>query len=257
MNVDLIEIAQRIMEAVKGYIEENEDYREFVRNEGKQDTRKIDMIAEEALENELIKRNLCARIVSEEKGERVFPDGDPSFTLVFDPVDGTTNAVAGIPFFCTSLAYSPKIKNATLDDIERGVVVTAYGKTYHAVKGRGAYLGKKRISSGRSEKPILSVYAYGTKKKFHIEGDVLIRVLGSIAIEVCLVAEGAMDAVADVRGKINGYDLAASALILRESGGIITDLDGNPLKRGVNAKKISFIASGNKKIHEMMLRCIE
>ena len=81
--------------------------------------------------------------------------------------------------------------------------------------------------------------------------DVIVRVLGSIAIELCLVAEGVMDAVIDVRNKINGYDIAGAYLILEEAKGRITDLSGKKLEKEIEkTEKISLISTLDDEIYE-------
>jgi myo-inositol-1(or 4)-monophosphatase len=148
MNKDeLLEISSEIMDSIKAYISENEDYGVVIARREGDVTRKIDFFfAENALEEALNSRNLCARIISEELVDHVFPkDGKPEFTLIFDPIDGTTNAILGIPFFCSSIAYSPKIDHVTFDDLQASVVSTIYGKTYYAVKGGNAYVDGKKL----------------------------------------------------------------------------------------------------------------
>ena len=69
------------------------------------------------------------------------------------------------------------------------------------------------------------------------------RTLGSIALELSLVANGGLDVVLDTRGKLGGYDIMAGQLILRESGGYLIDLDGKDINERVTKRGISLIAS--------------
>jgi fructose-1,6-bisphosphatase/inositol monophosphatase family enzyme len=81
----------------------------------------------------------------------------------------------------------------------------------------------------------------------------LIRVLGCIALELCLVAEGALDAVVDVRALINGYDIAGASLIVKEAGGMITDLEGDEFGTEVGeTERISLIAALEPEIYQQM-----
>jgi myo-inositol-1(or 4)-monophosphatase len=81
----------------------------------------------------------------------------------------------------------------------------------------------------------------------------VIRVLGSIALELCLVAEGAIDAVVDIRDLINGYDIAGAALILHEAGGVLTNLQGEEFATEVgNAHNLSLIAALEHTMHARM-----
>ncbi len=252
---ELLEISLEIRDSIRTYISETIDYGEVIVRRERDVTRKIDMFAEKALEKALAGRNLCARIISEELGDHVFPKGDdPKFTLIFDPIDGSTNAILGIPFFCSSIAYSPKIDCVTFDDIRASVVATIYGKTYYAVKGENAFADGKKLPrkiKGKT-KQVFSIYTYGANLipegliKFQKEAkNVVVRVLGSIAAEICLVAEGVIDAVIDVRGLINGYDIAGASLILKEAGGVITDIRSKELEdeEAGRTQNISLIAA--------------
>ena len=258
---DLLEISSELREAIRTYIAETADYGEVIVKRERDVTRRIDMFAEKALEKALHSRNLCARIISEELGDHVFPEGgDPEFTLIFDPIDGSTNAILGIPFFCTSIAYSPKVDHITFDDIQASVVATISGKTYYAVKGGSAFVDGKKLPRELKGKTKLafSIYTYGAGSipkglvQFQYEAkNVVIRVLGSIAMEICLVAEGAIDAAIDVRGLINGYDIAGASLILNEAGGVITDLKGNELvSEAGTTHNISLIATLEPEIRD-------
>ncbi|MCK4475205.1 MAG: hypothetical protein KAU16_00575 [Methanophagales archaeon] len=261
---ELLEISLEIRDSIRTYISGTEDYGEVIVRRERDVTRKIDMFAEKALEKVLSSRDLCARIISEELGDHVFPKGDePKFTLIFDPIDGSTNAILGIPFFCSSIAYSPKVDHVTFDDIQASVVATIYGKTYYAVKGENAFVDGEKLPrkvKGKT-KQVLSVYTYGADSipesliKFQKEAkNVIVRVLGSIAAEICLVAEGVIDAVIDVRGLISGYDIAGAALILKEAGGTVTDLKGKELGNEVGkTQNISLIAALEPEMYKSML----
>ncbi|MCW3130711.1 MAG: hypothetical protein N2V75_11535 [Methanophagales archaeon] len=261
---ELLEISSEIRDSIRKYISENIDYGEIIVRRERDVTRKIDMFAEKALENALSSRNMCARIVSEELGDHVFPKGgEPKFTLIFDPIDGSTNAILGIPVFCSSIAYSPKTDHVTFNDVQASVVASIYGRTYYAVKGENAFAdGKKLPRNVRGKtKQVLSIYIYGADLipegliQFQKEAKkVIVRVLGSIAAEICLVAEGVIDAVIDVRGLINGYDIAGAALILKEAGGVITDIRGKELKSEVGkTQNISLIAALEPEMYNKML----
>jgi fructose-1,6-bisphosphatase/inositol monophosphatase family enzyme len=264
---ELLEIASEIRDSIRVCLSETADYGEIMVRRERDVTRKIDMFAEKALEKSLRSRNLCARIISEELGDHIFPKGgEPEFTLIFDPIDGSTNAILGIPFFCSSIAYSPKVDHVTFEGVQASVVATIYGKTYYAVKGGNALVdGKKlpRAVKGKTKR-VLSIYTYGADSipesliQFQKGAkNVIVRVLGSIAMEICLVAEGALDAVIDVRDLINGYDIAGASLILKEAGGRITDLKGNEFATEVrNTQNISLIAALKPDIYTEMLEIV-
>lgn len=260
---DLLAISAEIRDSVRSYLSATVDSGEIIRRRERDVTRRIDLFAEGALEDALASRNHCARVISEELGDRIVPDGgEPEFTLIFDPIDGSTNAILGIPFFCTSIAYSSKLGRVTFPDLEASVVASIYGKTYYAIKGGHAHVDGKQLPceiKGKIKR-VFSIYTYGANSVpeavLHFQREsknVPIRVLGSIALELCLVAEGALDAVVDVRDLINGYDIAGALLILKEAGGMITDLQGKEITTEVGeTHAISLIAALEPEIYHQM-----
>ena len=269
---ELIAISSEIGNAIRSCISGSPDYGEIVETRERDVTRRIDMVAERALEESLRRRDKCARIISEELGDHVYPaGGEPQFTLIFDPVDGSTNATLDIPLFCTSIAYSPLVKRVTFNDIQASVVETIQGRRYYAVRGGNAFVDGTRLPravKGKTKR-VLSIYTYGADRipsrllQFEREAKhIVVRVLGSIAMEICLVAEGAIDGLIDVRGMVRGYDIAAASLILEEAGGIITDLQGEELGREELGKLegggISCIAVLDRtKYYERILKLVE
>jgi len=244
---DLLEITEEIKVSTQKFMKEDLNFGEYV-HEGKDDTKSIDLFAEKALDKALERRGLSAKIISEEFGERVIGD-DPEFLLVFDPVDGTTNAVRGISFYSTSLAYSDKIDDVRVNDLSMGIVASFLDHTYHAVKGKGAFIdGKKLNYKNYGDKILISVHAYELPpfSREDLEKRIILRTLGSIALELCLVATGGLDIVLDTRNKLCVYDIAAGQLVLRESGGYLIGLDGKDINDLVTAEGLSIIASSDK-----------
>jgi len=83
------------------------------------------------------------------------------------------------------------------------------------------------------------------------------RIMGSVAIELCYVADGTYDAFMDIRGNLRIVDIAAAKLIIEEAAGIVTDEYGQPLNGKLNVlDRTSIIASGNSKFHQEMIRLI-
>ena len=257
---ELLAISSEIRDSVRTYLSETADHGEVIKERAQDVTRKVDLFAEEALENALKSRDRCARIISEELGDHVYPQGgEPEFTLIFDPIDGSTNATLGIPLFCSSIAYSPNVEHIAFDDIQASVVAAISGKTYYAAKGEQAWVDGTQLPraiTGKTKRAY-SIYTYGaaslppTLVEF-IKGDrtKVIRVLGSIALELCLVAESALDAVIDVRDLVNGYDIAGASLILKEAGGMLTDSEGKELRTEVGeTHNVSLIAALKPDIH--------
>ncbi len=260
----LLEIGIEIRDTIRSYIRDNKDYAQVLAKRPKDITRKMDMAAEHALDVSLSRRGFCARIISEELGDRIVGES-PDFMLVFDPIDGSTNAACGIPFFCTSLAYTERTDIASFGDITMAVICDISNNTYCALKGKGAFMNGRRISSGKKgarPKPVVSVYSYGVPEVpqglIEFEKSVIVRALGSIALDMCYVADGTLDGLIDTRGLVSGYDIMAGTLILKESGGHLSDLKGKPLiDDDVRATGMSIIGTKNKELHGRIVRHLD
>ncbi len=259
----LIDIGIEIRDVITFFIKENTDYGEMVVQRPKDITRRIDMTAETALDNALLARGLSARIISEELGDRTVGK-NPELMLVFDPVDGSTNATCGIPFFCTSIAFTEKTDIADFSDISMAVICDMQGNTYHAKTEEGAFLNGKQISfqkRGTRPKPVISVYSYGVPHVpaglIELEKSIIVRALGSIALDMCFVADGTLDGVIDTRGLLSGYDIMASALILKESGGSLTDLKGRTIAGDVRTTAMSIIGTKNNELHDRIVKTLK
>ena len=258
-----IDIGTEIRNVIRSFINDNADYAEMLVQRPKDITRRMDMAAEHALDEALKKRGLSARIISEELGDRIVGN-HPEFMLVFDPIDGSTNATCGIPFFCTSLAYTEKTDIAAFSDITMAVICDITNNTYCAQKGKGAFLNGKRLTGlkrGARPKPVVSVYSYGVPEVpaglIELEKSIIVRALGSIALDMCYVADGTLDGVIDTRGIVSGYDVMASALVLKEAGGQLCDLKGRPIiDDDVKATGISLIGTKNNDLNERIVRVL-
>jgi myo-inositol-1(or 4)-monophosphatase len=108
MELDsIVAMATRAMESVLAFVKTETEFSAITKHKEHDVTRRFDLVAEQTLQEELLAREISARIVSEEWGDRTIGE-DPQCTFIFDPVDGSTNVAIGFPYFCSSLAYAPK-----------------------------------------------------------------------------------------------------------------------------------------------------
>ncbi len=250
-------MAENVLKRAKEYLSSHPDYGEVLARRATDVTRRIDMVAEEALDAAIMEEGIASRVISEELGERLVPaDKEPEYTLVLDPIDGSANLSMGIPYYCTSLALSKKTHDATFADIDAGAVAAVWGSTFYASKGKGAfYDGERLATKEHPEKPRYVLYSYGVgpipKSVIAlVEEKCFVRTMGSIALDMCFVAKGSLDAIIDTRDRISGYDIMAAALILKEAGGVITDYRGRDLSGlPVNVSGISILGAANGVLH--------
>lgn len=224
-------------------------------------TKLIDQTAEEKVIEILKNTGRPITLVSEEIGELKIMDKPSEVIFVVDPLDGTVNALKNIPAYGISIAIADASKKPlnelTLCDIEMGFVKNlANGDLYEGFVNDGAYLNYEKLTpSPQNNLAHSSIGAYirGPKmNRLNKLGNIVrrIRLLGSIAIELCYVADGTYDAFLDIRGNLRIVDIAAAKLIIEESGGIITGEKGKKLNNKLNVKeRTSVIAACNLKIH--------
>lgn len=205
--------------------------------------------------------------MSEEIGRINIGSGSPEVIFVVDPLDGTSNAVKNIPAYGISLAIA-KIndmdRSMTIQDIEMGFVKNfATGDIYQAIKGGGASLNGQDISTSTlTDISRSSIGAYIYRADMEKVDKICkmirrMRIMGSVAIELCYVADGTYDAFMDIRGNLRIVDIAAAKLIIEEAAGIVTDEYGQPLNGKLNVlDRTSIIASDNSKFHQEMIRLI-
>jgi myo-inositol-1(or 4)-monophosphatase len=198
---------------------------------GGDDTTAIDEAAEDAVVARLDALGGDFVLVSEELGERSFGDGG-SRRIVVDPVDGSVNAKRGIPFFSFSLAVAD---GSTMDDVEFGYVYDfGTGEEWTAERGSGAFLDGDPLA-GVGPKDHIEILAFeGTTAGAIAEriGGVLgvvgrVRVMGSLALSLCHLAAGRVDAVCSLK-PARSVDIAAAQLLLRERGLAVELFDDPP-----------------------------
>lgn len=223
--------------------------RQMGRGAGGDISRRIDLVAEKAVIEILKKRRMDATIIGEECG-RI--EGKHGY-VIMDAIDGTTNASRTIPFYCCSLAYATDFRLSSITDA--AVIDLANGNLYYASTGKGAFCNGKKIRvkepsndmvigtnvSGIGDE-VLRRLAPIIKKASHV------RLFGAVALELCYLAQGRIDASIDMRGKIRATDIAAAYLIVKEAGGKIYS-GGRKLDAGLGMEtRLSFVAVAHDSI---------
>ncbi len=162
-------------------------------------------------------------LVSEELGERSFGGGPTR--VVLDPIDGSLNAKRGVPFFSLSLAVA---EGPTMGDVVFGFVHDfGSGEEWTATRGGGALLdGAPLDGAGPDEEiEILSCEATRTPLVAEVAAELgttarRLRIMGSLALSLCHLAAGRVDAVCSLK-PARAVDIAAAQLLVRERGLVI------------------------------------
>jgi myo-inositol-1(or 4)-monophosphatase len=189
----------------------------------------VDKRAERVIIDTLSRRFPSHAFKAEESGE----SGSSRHTWLIDPLDGTTNFLHGIPYYCVSIALRIGDKTAV------GVVFDPTSRRlFTAIRGRGAYLDGTPIKvSGR---PGLAEAVLGTGlpfREWHYLDDYMtslreimqrcagIRRPGAAALDIAYVAAGWTDGHWE-KG-LNAWDVGAGSLLVEEAGGKVSTFDGS------------------------------
>jgi myo-inositol-1(or 4)-monophosphatase len=192
-------------------------------------------------------------------GEESGLDGDPDadYQWIIDPLDGTTNFLRGIPHYGVSIAclHRGRVEHAVvLDPVRR--------EEFVASRGRGAQLNGHRIRVSKLASLDGALLGTGIPFRGHRD-EVLpaytktlallaaqcagIRRAGAASLDLAYVAAGRLDAFWEVG--LARWDMAAGALLIREAGGLVADLDGSE-----NYLESGNIACGSPKCFKAVLQ---
>jgi len=239
-------IALNVYDAVHPILGSQKAAEEVQRGAGGDISMQIDLIAENIIINTLENEKVNLLLISEELGEKYIGNKEKAIksqnVLIIDPVDGSNNAVRGIPYCSISIAYAI---GKSIKDIKKAVVLDLVSKDiYLAVKGEGAYLNDKKIHVSNLNLsdncflelnlPKKKAFQYLGKLKPIIERFHRIRILGSSALTLCQVAKGSMEAFINLRETNRLVDVAAGLLILKEANGRFFSLDGSELDQNLS-----------------------
>ena len=208
--------------------------------------------ASEALVVERLRAHFPSHaILGEESGAH---DGNSEFRWYVDPLDGTTNFAHGFPVFNVTLALEQA------GELIAGVVYDpTRTELFAAEKGGGAYLNNRRISVSACPELAEGLFATGFPNWrrhrdvnvhfFHQMAMVShgVRRAGSAAIDLAYVACGRLDGFWEFG--LNPWDVAAGILLIREAGGVVTNMAGEEAKLGV-----PHLLATNGAIHEQAVQ---
>lgn len=167
-------------------------------------------------------------ILAEESGKH---QGSSDYLWVIDPIDGTVNFAAGLPFFAISIGLAYKEKPIL------GVVYDPFHNEFiYAEKGKGAFLNGKRVRVGNEKELINCVVEtdLGHKRSKHIVKRVkallpvtrAVRLLGCASLGLAYVALDRGQAY--VHNDTQPWDVAAAYIVIKEAGGEVINFKGEP-----------------------------
>ena len=203
---------------------------------GGDETTAVDLAAESAIVARLERlhedEGLDFRLVSEELGERDF-GSSPVTRVVVDPIDGSLNATRNIPFFSLSIAVA---EGAVMKDVHFGFVHDfGSGEEWTATAGGGAWMNGQRLGAVRPKEHEIEVLALEATVAGAVADKAVafsglahrLRIMGSLALSLCNLAAGRVDAVCSLK-EARAVDIAAAQLLLKEVGLPIMFVDAGP-----------------------------
>lgn len=198
-----------------------------------------DRRSEEIIFEELTKARPDYAFLMEESGSK--GNANSEYRWIIDPLDGTSNFLHGLPHWCISIALEHK------GEIVAGLVHDPVkDEVFHAEKGKGAFMRRRRLRVSGREKAEFSMIATGAPRRAKAKIDqfnseyhamqtagFFLRRFGAAALDLAYVGAGRYDAFWE--RDLKPWDIAAGYLIAKESGGFASDIDDrnkNPIDTG-------------------------
>ena len=217
----------------------------------------VDTAAEQAIRDVIQRRAPTARVLGEELSPDVIArDG---VTFVVDPLDGTTNFLHGFPAYAVSIAVA-------VDGIaDAGVVLDVpSGDRYTAIRQGGASKNGERITVSSIDDPSKALIGTGFPfkqladlEKYQRQFAAIVRTTsgirrpGAAALDLASVATGAFDGFWELT--LAPWDVAAGILLVREAGGVVTDLEGNDTSGLTHGP----VVAASRSMHEWLLTTLQ
>ncbi|MGC8543169.1 MAG: inositol monophosphatase family protein [Vulcanisaeta sp.] len=215
-------------------------YRQIMKRGSTDVSRRIDLEVEDIIIRGIEEEGLRAVINTEERGVVRVGDGEPNYTFIIDPLDGSLNFVLGIPFYSISIAVGKYGKALRFNDLTDGVVYYVdKGSLYYGGLGgfdiKGDDLGDL---SGDIDRPVVSMYLEpdaddklisGLRSVYERFGRFKIRSLGAASLEMIMASMGRFLAFMDLRSRLRIFDIAGAYVVSRAMGAYAYALGGREL----------------------------
>ena len=189
------------------------------------------------------------RVLSEESGITAPPNSASAALVVVDPLDGSTNASRGVPWYASALCLVDD------DGPAAGVVVNhATRERFVGVRGGGAERDGRLIKPSSATDLGRALIGVSGLPPRNI-GWMQFRALGASAPDICAVACGVTDAWCDMVDDGHGvWDYLASVLILDEAGGVSAEVFGRELCTLDHAARRSPVVAATPELLDAVLR---
>lgn len=184
---------------------------------------------------------------SEEAGEAIIGNSAADvYEWIIDPIDGTINFAAGLPWFSTSMCLKHN------NDLVIGIVyIHSTKEIYSAILGHGSFCNGEPIHVSTTRKLDQSILSFMMTSHYTEEQtDYILKIVRSLslktrglrllvsqAVELCLIASGKLDGTVCIKSR--GFSSSAGSLIVQEAGGKVTTIDGTKRDSKANSLLVS------------------
>jgi myo-inositol-1(or 4)-monophosphatase len=264
----MLELLEQLFRQVRAYAQaERYDRKQVYARSSKHTTMQFDRDAEDIIINGLTASGLGFEIITEERPTFRTTE-TPAYRIVVDPIDGSTNVEKGIMTASVALAVLPIDAPILPEQVQWALVGELFsGAVYEAQRGNGAFRNGQRCQTSTTTdiRHCLAGINMDTKKFQAIQALFTkeptigkVRRCGSSAMDSVYVASGTYDTYIDIANDITGESFLASASIVLEAGGVLSDHEGKVLRPITNLiEKFSVVISGNQKLHQEILSRIK
>ncbi|MBK9584944.1 MAG: inositol monophosphatase [Alphaproteobacteria bacterium] len=218
-----------------------------------------DRRAEEIIFTELKKARPDYAFLMEESGAIEGNGADAEYRWLIDPLDGTTNFLHGLPHWAISIGLEHK------GEVIAGLIHDPVkDEIFHAEKGSGAFMRRRRLRVSGRQDLMLATIATGAPRRsaesrtqFMKEYSAMIAVapglrrFGAAALDLAYVAAGRYEGFWE--RNLKPWDVAAGAIIVKESGGYIGDLDSS----AANPVETGNVIAANDRLFEPMAKILK
>jgi myo-inositol-1(or 4)-monophosphatase len=215
--------------------------------------------AEKILREELSKARPRYGFLLEEGGEVAGEDGEHRW--VVDPIDGTTNFIHAVPYFCISLALEKK-RTDGWHPIAALIYDPLRDEVFFAEEGKGGMLNDKRLRVSQRDSfdaALLVTHSLKHDSQHFTKSTAMfsmmvanskgVRMLGATALDLAYIAAGRLDG--GWYSYFKRWDVAAGILLVKEAGGIVTTLDGS-----AHDSDSDNLLAANAKLHGQMTKLL-
>ena len=264
----MLELLEQLFRKVRAYMQSERFDRYLVYSQSTDHTTmQFDREAEDIIISGLIESGQSFEIITEER-PAFSTSNEPSYRVIIDPVDGSTNVSRGIPTAGVSLAVLSSDEPITTESVQWALVGELYsGTVYQAQRAWGAFCNGHRCQvseTSQLEQCLAGMNFDGRNpevyRKLLIEHPPInnVRRSGSSSMDIVYVANGAYDAYIDTGDVLTGETFLASLSIVLEAGGIVSDQYGKPLRPISNLTEgFSLVVAGTKELHTELLTRIK